>query len=151
MRDRQAARAPNPTFTFTSSSPPQTIMDPSSSSAYALHTHRIRNLRDSKKTPIVLVACGSFSPITYAHMRMFEMANDYCRQNTNYEVVAGYLSPVGDKYKKPGLLSSARRLESISMVAPSDSLRAVAFPLLFPLRLPSLNFIYQSGYVSSSM
>lgn len=87
-------------------------MDASTSSAYALQTQRIRRLRDSNKTPIVLVACGSFSPITYAHMRMFEMANDYCRQNTNFEVVAGYMSPVGDKYTKPGLLSSTRRSES---------------------------------------
>jgi len=45
-------------------------------------------------------------------MRMFEMANDYCRQNTNFEVVAGYLSPVGDKYVKQGLLSAPRRSES---------------------------------------
>ncbi|KAF8323220.1 putative nicotinamide mononucleotide adenylyltransferase [Clavulina sp. PMI_390] len=85
-------------------------MDASVTSAYALPTHRIRRLRDAKKTPVILVACGSFSPITYAHMRMFEMANDYCRQNTNFEVVGGYMSPVGDKYKKPGLLSSSRRL-----------------------------------------
>lgn len=81
----------------------------STPSSYALPTHRLRRLRDSTKTPIVLVACGSFSPITYAHMRMFEMANDYCRQNTNFEVVGGYLSPVGDGYKKVGLLNASRR------------------------------------------
>lgn len=87
-------------------------MSSTSSSGYELQTSRIRRLQNPAKTPIVLVACGSFSPITYAHMRMFEMANDYCRQNTNFEVVAGYLSPVGDKYTKPGLLSASRRLES---------------------------------------
>lgn len=26
---------------------------------------------DDKKTPMVIVACGSFSPITYLHLRMF--------------------------------------------------------------------------------
>jgi nicotinamide mononucleotide adenylyltransferase len=40
---------------------------------------------------------------------MFEMAKDYVRQNTDYEIVAGYLSPVSDKYKKPGLLNAHHR------------------------------------------
>lgn len=26
---------------------------------------------DETKTPIVLIACGSYSPITYLHLRMF--------------------------------------------------------------------------------
>jgi nicotinamide mononucleotide adenylyltransferase len=69
--------------------------------------HRV--LRDPKKTPIVLVACGSFSPVTYLHLRMFEMAKDYVRQNTDFEIVGGYLSPVSDMYKKPGLLSATHR------------------------------------------
>ena len=68
-----------------------------------------RVLRDPSKTPIVLVACGSFSPLTYLHLRIFEMASDYVRQNTEFEVMGGYLSPVSDKYKKPGLLSAHHR------------------------------------------
>jgi nicotinamide mononucleotide adenylyltransferase len=40
---------------------------------------------------------------------MFEMAIDHIRQNTEFEVVGGYLSPVSDKYVKPGLLSSHHR------------------------------------------
>jgi nicotinamide mononucleotide adenylyltransferase len=66
-------------------------------------------LRDSTRTPLVIVACGSFSPITYLHLRMFEMAADYIRHNTSFEVVGRYLSPVNDSYKKPGLLSSTHR------------------------------------------
>ena len=66
-------------------------------------------MRDSSKTPVVLVACGSFSPVTYLHLRMFEMAKDYARQNTDFEIVGGYLSPVSDMYKKPGLLSASHR------------------------------------------
>ena len=57
----------------------------------------------------MLVACGSFSPVTYLHLRMFEMARDYVRQNTDFEIVGGYLSPVSDMYKKPGLLSAQHR------------------------------------------
>ncbi|TFY80484.1 hypothetical protein EWM64_g3528 [Hericium alpestre] len=63
-----------------------------------------------RKNAHVLVACGSFSPVTYLHLRMFEMAVDYTRQNTDFEVVGGYMSPVSDQYKKPGLLSARHRV-----------------------------------------
>ena len=77
---------------------------------YSFPVHRLqRVLRDSSKQPLVLVACGSFSPITYLHLRIFEMAKDYARQQTDYEIVGGYLSPVSDMYKKPGLLSAKHR------------------------------------------
>jgi nicotinamide mononucleotide adenylyltransferase len=77
---------------------------------YSFPSHRLSPvLRNPQKHPIVLVACGSFSPVTYLHLRMFEMAKDYVRQNTDYEIVAGYLSPVSDKYKKPGLLNAHHR------------------------------------------
>lgn len=65
-------------------------------------------MRDDTKTPVVLVACGSFSPVTYLHLRMFEMARDYIKHQTQFEVVGGYLSPVNDQYKKPGLLSASK-------------------------------------------
>jgi hypothetical protein len=72
-----------------------------------------RTLRDSSKEPIVLVACGSFSPLTYLHLRIFEMAADYVRQSTDFEIMGGYLSPVSDMYKKPGLLSANHRSVSV--------------------------------------
>ena len=78
--------------------------------AYAFPSDRLhRTLRNPAKQPIVLVACGSFSPVTYLHLRMFEMAKDYVRQNTDWEIVGGYLSPVSDQYKKAGLLSAYHR------------------------------------------
>lgn len=64
---------------------------------------------DPSKTPLLLVACGSFSPITYLHLRMFEMAADYAKFSTDFEVVGGYLSPVADAYKKAGLTSADHR------------------------------------------
>ena len=77
---------------------------------YVFPTERLqRTMRDPARTPIVLVACGSFSPVTYLHLRMFEMAVDYARHNTDFEIVGGYLSPVSDMYKKPGLLSAKHR------------------------------------------
>lgn len=91
------------------SSPPPTA-NFSNPPNYTFPTHRLaRVLRNPEKQPVVLVACGSFSPVTYLHLRMFEMAKDYVRQNTDFEIVGGYLSPVSDQYKKPGLLSAQHR------------------------------------------
>lgn len=79
---------------------------------YAFPSHRLaRTLADARKTPLVLVACGSFSPITHMHLRMFEMAVDHVRQRLAgaFEVVGGYCSPVSDRYNKAGLASAAHR------------------------------------------
>lgn len=79
---------------------------------YQFPSHRLaRTLTDPSKTPLVLVACGSFSPITHMHLRMFEMAVDHVRQNMSdeYEVIGGYMSPVSDRYNKAGLASATHR------------------------------------------
>ncbi|KDR75669.1 hypothetical protein GALMADRAFT_140292 [Galerina marginata CBS 339.88] len=81
------------------------------------HQRLSRVLHNPDKTPIVLVACGSFSPVTYLHLRMFEMAKDYVRQNTDFEILGGYLSPVSDMYKKPGLLSARHRVNMCTLAA----------------------------------
>jgi len=89
---------------------------------YSFPSHRLsRILHNPQKHPIVLVACGSFSPVTYLHLRMFEMAKDYVRQNTDYEIVGGYLSPVSDKYKKPGLLNAHHRSTMCTLAAEQTS------------------------------
>jgi nicotinamide mononucleotide adenylyltransferase len=78
--------------------------------SYVFPEHRLKTVMDdSSKTPLLLVACGSFSPITYLHLRMFEMAADYAKFSTNFEVVGGYLSPVSDAYKKAGLATADHR------------------------------------------
>jgi nicotinamide mononucleotide adenylyltransferase len=66
-------------------------------------------MNDPEKTPLLLVACGSFSPITYLHLRMFEMAADYVKFSTDFELIGGYLSPVSDAYRKAGLASAEHR------------------------------------------
>lgn len=77
---------------------------------YQFPTHRLlRTQRHPDRQPVVLVGCGSFSPVTFLHLRMFEMAVDYARHNTNFEIVGGYLSPVSDQYKKQGLLCATHR------------------------------------------
>ncbi|KAH8924826.1 Nucleotidylyl transferase [Atractiella rhizophila] len=78
---------------------------------YTFPSFRIRPLRDPQKTPLILVACGSFSPLTFLHLRMFEMARDHAHSYTPYEVVGGLLSPVNDAYGKKGLIESFHRFE----------------------------------------
>ncbi|KAI9925186.1 hypothetical protein ASPWEDRAFT_176990 [Aspergillus wentii DTO 134E9] len=78
---------------------------------YAFPDFRMKpKMEDPERTPLILVACGSFSPITYLHLRMFEMAADHAKFNTNFEVVGGYLSPVSDAYRKAGLASAEHRV-----------------------------------------
>ncbi|KAI1074175.1 Nucleotidylyl transferase [Whalleya microplaca] len=90
--------------------------------SYRFPAHRLlRQQTSDNRTPLVLVACGSFSPITYLHLRMFEMANDYARINTQFEVVGGYLSPVSDAYKKAGLASSDHRVRMCELAVEETS------------------------------
>jgi nicotinamide mononucleotide adenylyltransferase len=79
-----------------------------------------RTLSDSTKQPLVLVSCGSFSPPTNLHLRMFEEAADFCEFETNYEVVGGFFSPVGDAYKKAGLAPARHRI-NMTRIAVRDS------------------------------
>jgi nicotinamide mononucleotide adenylyltransferase len=41
---------------------------------------------------------------------MFEMAKDFAKFSTDFEVIGGFLSPVSDSYKKAGLASARHRL-----------------------------------------
>ncbi|KAH8427886.1 Nicotinamide/nicotinic acid mononucleotide adenylyltransferase 1 [Aspergillus melleus] len=86
-------------------------LPPAPADDYAFPELRLKQkMDDPEKTPLLLVACGSFSPITYLHLRMFEMAADYVKFSTDFEIVGGYLSPVSDAYRKAGLASSEHRV-----------------------------------------
>ncbi|XP_060707952.1 nicotinamide/nicotinic acid mononucleotide adenylyltransferase 1 [Hemiscyllium ocellatum] len=69
--------------------------------------------RSSSWTEVVLLACGSFNPITNMHLRMFELARDYLHQTGKYKVIKGIISPVGDAYKKKGLIEVKHRLAMV--------------------------------------
>ncbi len=65
---------------------------------------------DARK-PAVLIACGSFSPITLFHLEMLESGkNHLSRVRPDIYVVGGFISPVSDAYKKEGLAPSADRI-----------------------------------------
>ena len=85
------------------------------------HSRLRRRIQSSDRTPLVLIACGSFSPITFLHLRMFEMAADYARFNTQFEVVGAYLSCVGDAYKKTGLVKAEHRINMCSLAVGQSS------------------------------
>lgn len=89
---------------------------------YKFPTHRLATtLLDDSKYPLVVVACGSFSPITYLHLRMFEMALDAISEQTRFEVIGGYYSPVSDNYKKQGLAPSHHRVRMCELACERTS------------------------------
>lgn len=88
---------------------------------YSFPRERLQtSMKDPSRTPLVLVSCGSFSPPTNLHLRMFEEASDYCEFESNFEVVGGFFSPVGDAYKKAGLASALHRI-NMTRIAVRDS------------------------------
>lgn len=88
---------------------------------YQLPISRLQPLQDPSKIPLVFVACGSFSPVTYLHLRMFEMARDYARFHSNFQVVGGYMSLVNDAYRKPGLAPAVHRYEMCRLACEETS------------------------------
>ncbi|KAK4875167.1 hypothetical protein RN001_011589 [Aquatica leii] len=66
-------------------------------------------------TKVILIACGSFSPPTIMHLRMFEIARDHLHRLGNHIVIGGLISPVHDAYGKTDLVSSTHRLAMIKL------------------------------------
>ncbi|KAF9537346.1 Nicotinamide/nicotinic acid mononucleotide adenylyltransferase 1 [Mortierella hygrophila] len=91
-------------------------------SNYTFPRQRIpHQMKDESKTPLVIVACGSFSPITYLHLRMFEMARDHVLENTDFEIMGGYFSPVSDFYQKQGLAEAKHRVRMCELAVDKSS------------------------------
>jgi len=70
----------------------------------------------ARRTPVVLVSCGSFNPPTVMHMRMFDVAAHKLKQ-LGYDVLGCYISPVSDAYGKPGLAPARERLAMCDIAA----------------------------------
>ncbi|XP_069804393.1 nicotinamide/nicotinic acid mononucleotide adenylyltransferase 1 isoform X2 [Dendropsophus ebraccatus] len=73
--------------------------------------------KSDKRVEVVLLATGSFNPITMMHLRMFELARDYLHGTGKYKVVKGIISPVSDGYKKKGLVEGTHRLAMARLAA----------------------------------
>ncbi|KAM4016326.1 nicotinamide/nicotinic acid mononucleotide adenylyltransferase 1 isoform 1-T2 [Anomaloglossus baeobatrachus] len=66
--------------------------------------------KSDERMEVVLLATGSYNPITVMHLRLFELARDYLHGTGKYKVVKGIISPVSDGYKKKGLVEGSHRL-----------------------------------------
>ncbi|XP_038127188.1 nicotinamide/nicotinic acid mononucleotide adenylyltransferase 3 [Cyprinodon tularosa] len=75
----------------------------------------------SRRVPLVLLACGSFNPITNQHMRLFELARDHMQSTGQYKVVGGIVSPVSDGYGKQGLVSAKHRISMAKLALQSSN------------------------------
>ncbi|XP_042335679.1 nicotinamide/nicotinic acid mononucleotide adenylyltransferase 1 isoform X2 [Sceloporus undulatus] len=71
------------------------------------------------RSEVVLLACGSFNPITNMHLRLFELARDHLHETGKYKVVKGIISPVGDAYKKKSLISARHRVAMAKLATES--------------------------------
>jgi cytidyltransferase-like protein len=56
-----------------------------------------RQFLEEEGQPVVLVACGSFSPVHKGHISMFETAKQWLETH-GYKVVGGVISPKHDAY-----------------------------------------------------
>ncbi|KAK5598730.1 hypothetical protein CRENBAI_005644 [Crenichthys baileyi] len=74
----------------------------------------------SCRVPLVLLACGSFNPITNQHMRLFELARDHMQSTGQYKVVGGIVSPVSDGYGKQGLVPAKHRISMAKLALQSS-------------------------------
>lgn len=73
-----------------------------------------------RRVPLVLLACGSFNPITNQHMRLFELARDHIHSTGQYQVVGGIVSPVSDGYGKQGLVLAHHRIAMAKLALQSS-------------------------------
>ena len=64
------------------------------------------------KNPAVLIACGSYSPPTIMHTRIFETAKDHF-EGTSIQIIGGFISPVHDAYGKKDLAPAHHRIEMV--------------------------------------
>jgi len=73
-----------------------------------------------QRKPLILVACGSYSPVTNMHMRLHVMARDWMEEK-GYDVLGSYFSPVADAYGKKDLAPISHRINMLNLaVASSD-------------------------------
>nr|ACR39519.1 nicotinate/nicotinamide mononucleotide adenylyltransferase [Chlamydomonas reinhardtii] len=77
------------------------------------------------RTPVVLVAAGSFNPPTVMHLRMAELAADELLRR-GYDVWGVYFSPVADSYGKAGLAPAADRVAMCRLAAAATSTAATS-------------------------
>lgn len=79
------------------------------------------NISENSIKHFVLLACGSFNPITNMHLRMFEVGKNYLRSKFPGCEVRGIISPVSDVYGKKGLEEARHRVKMCSLAIRSNN------------------------------
>ena len=70
---------------------------------------------------VVLLACGSFNPITNMHLRMFEIAKDALHKNGNYQVWVGSFGSWNNFLSVYSFPARSSPINAISGIAVSSS------------------------------
>jgi nicotinamide mononucleotide adenylyltransferase len=83
--------------------------------------HKLQTPKIPGIPKVVLIECGSFSPITNMHLLLFEMnRDDVTKEHLHWEVIGGIVSPVHDGYGKASLVSAEHRKQMCEL-ATADS------------------------------
>ncbi|XP_064630068.1 nicotinamide/nicotinic acid mononucleotide adenylyltransferase 1-like isoform X2 [Lineus longissimus] len=80
----------------------------------------IPEIKMAGPTRVVLLACGSYNPVTNMHLRMFELARDTLQRSGKYKVIGGIISPVNDAYKKKDLVVAKHRIAMLKQALKSS-------------------------------
>ncbi|CAD6993603.1 nicotinamide/nicotinic acid mononucleotide adenylyltransferase 1 isoform X1 [Ceratitis capitata] len=70
---------------------------------------------------LILIACGSYSPPTSMHLRMFEIARNHFMERGMFRVIGGIISPVHDEQHKQGLVGGEHRLAMLKLALRSSN------------------------------
>lgn len=78
------------------------------------------DIPEKRNGAVAIVACGSFSPPTFAHCRLLEDAKDTL-EDKGIHVIGGFMSPVHIGYGKKSLISNFHRVNMLgAMLQHSD-------------------------------
>lgn len=83
--------------------------------AIKLNTSKLKSKVAQDKQPCVIVALGSFSPVTTMHTELMEDCRDTLERTGQYEVVGGFMSPTHPGYGKPSLAPPHHRLNMVHL------------------------------------
>lgn len=116
----------------------------SSPEGYRLCTTKLRGLEETCRgaeapEPLVLVMCGSFSPVHKAHIGLYDAAiTALVKQLPQCRVLGGFFSPVSDHYGKEGLLSCTQRSRILeAALAPLEGVSIDCWEGLQPCYTPT--------------
>ncbi|XP_049304427.1 nicotinamide/nicotinic acid mononucleotide adenylyltransferase 1 isoform X2 [Bactrocera dorsalis] len=102
---------------------------------------------------LILIACGTFSPPTLMHLRMFEIARNHLMERGAFQVIGGIMSPVHDAQRKPGLVAGTHRLAMLRLaLRTSNWIRVSDWELQQPQWTPTVDVLqYHKDCINNVM